>query len=248
MKPLHKTLIVLICTSVLSLFGQSNEGATSDSASTSTGAARSPGLAPKLDSQGRFWVYRNGPSQPRMPFTPYGWMSDITNNLTQMIKVDLEHHENPNNAFKPTRQSEKDACILLKVNWDNASWAGIAFISGPDKPAWWGETSRGRYYNLSSLPKKKLVLYARGQSGGEIIKVQLGVLAGKPYGDSLSKPFVSEELKLAQEWARHEIDLQPIPAAELMRVSNGFGIVVDQGSQPGPGTETQVYVDDIYFE
>jgi hypothetical protein len=249
MKTLNRIFITVMCLQVLSLWAQTNQGAASpDSVNRSTGGAQSPGLSPTLDSQGRFWVYRNGPSQPRMPFTPYGWMSDITNNLLQMIKMDLEHRENPNTAFRIMRQSEKEGCIRLQVKWDNASWAGIAFISGPDKPAWWGDTSRGRHYNLNKLPKKKLVLYARGAHGGEVIKVQLGALAGKPFGDSLSKPFTSEDLKLAEEWARHEVDLQTIPAAELSSVSNGFGIIVDQGSQPGPGVETEVYVDDVYFE
>jgi hypothetical protein len=205
------------------------------------------GIAPTVDAQGRFWVYRNGPLQPRMPFVPYGWMSDATNNLSQILHVDIENRERPNSVFRPP-QSEKECSIQIKIVWGNASWAGLAFISGPDKPAWWGDSNRGRYFNLSGLPKKKLVLYARGERGGESIKVQIGVLAGRPFGDSLSKPLMTEELKLTQEWTKQEIDLKGLQPSELTRICNGFGVVADQASQPGPGTETTFYIDDVYFE
>src|SRR5581483_5052204 len=42
-----------------------------------------------LDLEGRFWVYRNGPAQPLMPYSPYAWMSDSTN-LSSLIHMDLE--------------------------------------------------------------------------------------------------------------------------------------------------------------
>ena len=183
-----------------------------------------------------------------MPFSPYGWMSDDTNNLAQLIRVDVENRDRPNTAFKAAKQNERETCIQITLNWSNAAWAGIAFISGPDKPPWWGDTSRGKHFNLSKLSKKKLVFYARGAKGGEIIKAQIGALAGKPFGDSLTEPFVSDEFKLTKEWTRHEVDLSSIPSTELGRVCNGFGIVVEQSSQPGPGTETQFSVDDIHFE
>jgi hypothetical protein len=216
---------------------------------TSGAATDAPSLAPTVDASGRFWVYRNGPSQPRMPFIPYGFMSDVTNNLPQMLRVDVESRDQPNAAFKPPPgRPERECCIQIKVAWDSASWAGVAFISGPDKPAWWGESNRGRYYNLGNLPQKKLVFYARGERGGESIKVQIGVLGGKPFGDSLSKPIVSEELKLTSEWTRQEVDFKDVPNTELAKICNGFGIVADQASQPGPGTETKFYIDDIYFE
>ena len=204
--------------------------------------------APTTDGQGRFWVYRNGPTRPKMPFTPYGWMSDATNNLTEVIKVNVECRDHPNTAFKVPGQPEKDSCIQVKLKWDGANWAGVAFISGPDKPAWWGETDKGRYYNLSGLSNTKLILHLRGERGGEMVKVQFGVLSGKPFGDSLSKPFVSDEFKLTKEWARQEIDLSSVPSSELTRICNGFGVVADQASQPGPGTETTFYIDDVYFE
>ena len=205
------------------------------------------GRSPAMDPQGHFWVYRNGTNQPFMPFVPYGWMSDATN-LTQIIKVDLECRERPNAISKPSTAMERERCIKVQLTWGEASWASIAFISGPDRPPWWGQTKAGRHYNLGSLPKKKLVFYARGERGGEIIKAQIGTLNGKPFGDSLEKPLASEELKLTKDWTRFEMDLKDVPVTELARICSGFGVLAERANQPDSPTETQFYLDDIYYE
>jgi hypothetical protein len=204
---------------------------------------------PLFDAEGHFWVYRNGPMHPHMPFLPYGWMSDSTaTNLNQLIKVDLECRDHPNTIIKGATASETDYCIRIKFTWQDATWCSVAFISGPDKPPWWGENNIGRYYNLSSLPKKKLIFFARGEHGGESIQAQIGVLGQKPFGDSLPKPLLSEELKLTQDWARYEIDLNQIKASDLAHICNGFGVIAQLASQPGTPTETVVYIDDVYYE
>src|SRR5262249_53965453 len=111
---------------------------------------------PALDAQGRFWVYHNGPAHPPMPFLPYGWMSDETN-MGNLFDIDLESTENPNTIEKSAGGSaspadpEKECCMKVKVNWGDATWGSIAFISGPDRPPWWGENNRGRHYDLSGL-------------------------------------------------------------------------------------------------
>jgi hypothetical protein len=205
------------------------------------------GLPPTLDSQGRFWVYRNGPGHPVMPFMPYGWMSDATN-LLQLIQLDLQCRDHPNTVFRATGVPERDRCIRIKVTWRDASWASVAFISGRDKPPWWGDTEGGKYYNLAGLPRRRLVFYARGALGGETIKAQIGALGDKPYGDSLPQPIASEDIKLTQDWVRHEIELKDTPAPDLARICNGFGILAERASQPGSPVETQFYIDDVYFE
>jgi len=201
---------------------------------------------PTLDAQGRFWVYRNGTTHPKMPFTPYGWMSDATN-LSQIIQTDVESRDHPNTIIKPPTP-ERDFCIRLKITWGEATWASVGFISGPDKPAWWGETNTGRHYNFGALPKKKLVFYARGDKGSEVIKAQVGALGDKPFGDSLAKPIVSEELKLTLDWTRFELDLKGASNADLASICNGFGILVERESQSGSPLETQFYIDDVYLE
>ncbi len=200
-----------------------------------------------LDLEGRFWVYRNGPAQPLMPYSPYAWMSDSTN-LSSLIHMDLECRDHPNMVFRTPSASEPERCIRVVLNWDDATWASVAFISGPDRPAWWGDSNSGRYYNLNGLVKKKLVFYARGEHGDEVIKAQLGTLAGKPFGDSLKQPIVSDEIKLTQDWMRHEIDLGSEPSAELSRICCGFGFLVERSAQSGTVTNTTFYIDDVYFE
>ncbi len=202
---------------------------------------------PVLDSQGRFWVYRNGLTRPPMPFAPYGWMSDATN-LTQLIKIDLNWREHPNTDSKNPAAGEPEECIRLTVSWKDSTWVSVAFISGPAKPPWWGESNQGRYFNLSSLSKKKLVFYARGETGGETIQAQLGILGDKPFGDSLHTPVLSGEIKLTKDWERHEIDLKDVPPGDLSHICSGFGVIIERASQPGSPAETLIYLDDIYFE
>jgi hypothetical protein len=202
---------------------------------------------PVLDAEGHFWVYRNGLAHPPMPFSPYGWMSDITN-LTALIKIDLDCTDQPNPPSGSDPSDEKQFCIRAKITWGDATWASIAFISGPDQPPWWGENERGRHYDLSSLPKKKLVFYARGEQGGETIKAQIGLLGDKPFGDSLHQPIVSDEITLTKDWVRHEIDLKDVAPAELGHICNGFGVNVERANQPGSADATVFYLDDIYFE
>jgi hypothetical protein len=202
---------------------------------------------PILDSEGRFWVYHNGPAQPHMPFAPYGWMSDVTN-LAQAIQIDLECRDRPLMTARSAAASVMERCIRLKLTWEDATWAGVAFISGPDKPGWWGETNRGRYFDLGALPKKKLAFSVRGERGGEHVKIQIGILGNKPFGDSLSKPIIGEELELTQDWVHHEIDLKDIKISELRRICNGFGVIAERANQAGSPAETQFYIDEIYFE
>ena len=202
---------------------------------------------PSLDADGRFWVYRNGPVHPPMPFAPYGYMSDITN-MTGLVKVDLECTEHPNQTGSDQSSAETQTCIQMKVNWGDASWVGVAFISGPDTPPWWGENERGRHYDLSGLQKKKLVFYARGERGGEVLKVQFGMLGDKPYGDSTHQAIGSDDITLTPDWTRYQIDLKDVAPAELSHICNGFGVNLQRADQSGSQDSTVIYLDDIYFE
>ncbi len=208
---------------------------------------------PVLDAEGRFWVYRNGLAHPPMPFSPYGWMSDITNNLSSLIKIDLDCTDQPNQD-QPTQgtatpaSDERQCCIRTTINWGDATWASVAYIPGPDQPPWWGENDSGRHYDLSALPKKKLVFFVRGDHGGGTIKIQFGLLGNKPYGDSLHKPVSTEEITLTRNWVRHELDLSSIAPAEMAHICNGFGVNVERNNQPGGADATVFYLDDVYFE
>jgi len=209
-------------------------------------AAELHGEPPPLDKAGRFWVYRDGTANPRMPFSPYGWMSDAA--PSDVIQLDLECHDSPHVLDATTAANGDNTCLRLTVNWTNATWAAVSFISGPDKPAWWGNTNGGTYYDLRKLHRKKLIAYLRGDKGGERVTVKLGILAQRPFGDSLAKPIASDLLELSTSWQRYELDLSAEPPEELSHICNGFGILLERSSQPGESTRTRIYLDNIYFE
>jgi hypothetical protein len=204
-----------------------------------------PARSSTLDSDGRFWLYRNGALHPKMPFSPYGWASDATN-LVEVITMDLENRDQPNAVIKPPTP-ERERCILMKISWSEATWASVAFISGPDKPAWWGDSNLGRYYDFRALPKKHLIFYARGSKGGEVIKAEIGTLGDKPYGDSIADP-ITKEVKLTADWNRFELDFTNVASRDLSHVCNGFTVAVERSAQTGSPAETEFYLDDIYFE
>jgi hypothetical protein len=204
---------------------------------------------PRLDPAGRFWIYRNDPNRPAMPFRPYGWMSDGP--ADKVISLDLECSSNPHLEAGQDVPSKDDVCMHVEMQWNLAVWAAIAFISGPDTPApgWWGDDKRGWYYDLRGLKKKKLVFWARGEKGGEVIEVQMGILGKKkPFGDSVSKPFSGELPSLTKDWTRFEIDFSGIPVSELERVCSGFVIRAEWFNQPEPSLATRFYIDDVYLE
>lgn len=204
---------------------------------------------PPLDKEGRFWVYRNGKRNPPLMFIPYGYMPS---QASEMLSMDLECKENPYQEKanqQPSESSEEEMCISVKVKWTYPYWCGVAFISGPDAPQWWGEDNRGWYYDLRMIKKKKLVFYARGATGNERIQVKVGILGDKPYGDSLPFPVQTRWLKLSTQWTRFELDLSKQKPENLQRICNGFTFVLSQDQQENPNTPmTQFYLDHIYFE
>jgi hypothetical protein len=208
---------------------------------------------PRVGDDGRFWVYKDGKNNPRLPFIPYAWMPAESG---KMMTLDLECQQNPHQEKQETAQEgqanpspEPPMCIAVKVNWKTPWWVGVAFVSGPDDPQWWGEDDRGWYYDLSGLKKKKLVFYARGETGKERIQIKAGILGNKPYGDSLKFPAQTKWLKLPTEWTKFELDLSKFKPEDLKYICNGFTFVlsVDQQEDSNVST-TQFYLDTIYFE
>ncbi len=198
---------------------------------------------PSLDGSGRFWLYTSGKGGATMPFVPYAWMPE---QASQIMKMDAACVENPH--VESGKATPEDSCISVTVNWAPPYWCGVAFLSGPDRPQWWGEDSRGWYYDLSGLKTKKLVFYARGVQGTERIQVKAGILGDKKYGDSLKFPAESRWLKLSKEWQRFELDLSGYRAEDLCRICNGFTFVLNKDQQADSNNRTQFFLDTIYFE
>ena len=200
---------------------------------------------PHLDADGRFYVYKPSASGTSMPFVPYGLMPT---EAAQMMKVNVTNHDDPFLPGNVGTAKTDVTCIDVKISWQAPAWCGCAFISGPDKPAWWAEDDRGWYYDLSVLNKKKLVFYARAKGGQDTrIQVKVGILGDKKYGDSMPLPVETRWLKLPTKWTRYELDLSGFTAQQLGKICNGLTFVTNQ-DQNGGASETDFSLSEIYFE
>ena len=196
---------------------------------------------PTLDRDGRFWLYGPG-LQGEMPFSPYAWMPA---NAGDFLTMDFSAKP----RAEPGRSGAAGTCIAVQINWQQPYWCAVAFLSGPDSPSpWWGEDTRGWHFDLSGLPKKKLVVHARGETGGEKIQIKFGILGDKKYGDSLPFPAVSDWLTLSKDSKPYELDLARHKPADLVRICNGFTFAVERRLQAGNPAVTRFYIDSIYFE
>lgn len=202
-----------------------------------------------FDENSRFWVYKDGiipeendldPVPPYgIPYLPYAWMSDSPDKLSEMIKMNLKHKQNPHKG---------NMCIAVSIKWLEANWCGVGFVSGPDKDKegapWWGKTNHGWYYDLSKLKKKKFVFHLRGENGGERVQWKIGFLGNEKYGDSLPFPAETKWLKLNKEWTRYELDLSK---KKLERVCS-LCFVVERLWQTDREAPVNFYIDTAYFE
>lgn len=111
-------------------------------------------------------------------------------------------------------------------------WAGI-YWQYPDSN--WGERP-GR--NL--IGAKRLVFWAKGEIGNEIIEFKTGGIRDKKYEDSFEKSL--GRIKLTQGWEQYEIDLD---GQDLSSVIGGFAWIASKDANPNGVT---FYLNDIYFE
>jgi hypothetical protein len=197
---------------------------------------------PNYDSAGRFYLYSKDAPAGAMPFVPYGFMPA---EAAQMVKIDPECKVKPNP--EEGEKASDGTCIKLSIKWADPFWCGVAFLSGPDAPPWWGEDNRGDHYDFSGLKKKRLLFYARGETGKERIQVKFGILGDKKYGDSTQFPAESSWLRLTTDWQRFELPLDKYRASDLSRVSNAFTVVCKKVMQEGTG-DTTFYLDTIFLE
>jgi hypothetical protein len=196
---------------------------------------------PTLDAQGRFYLYRNADAV--LPYIPCDWMPG---EASKLMKVDINCTNAP--PLDPgSKATEKDTCILVSVKWGFPNWCGVAFVSGPDSPPWWGEDDRGWAYDLSGLKQRKLIFYARSEQGASI-QVKVGILGDKPHGDSLRFPVETRWLKLSKNWTRFELDLSKYKPEQLNRICNGFTFVVDRARQEGSADSLDFQLTNIYWE
>ncbi len=152
----------------------------------------------------------------KSPFIPSGWMGN-----TGAIGMDDKCAVNPHTGK-----------TCLKVDYKAGdNWAGVVWQSPAND---WGDQPGGA--DLTGA--KKLVIWARGDKGGEKVKFGFGLIGSdKKYSDSGKGEI---EATLTAEWKAYEID---VSSQDLTRVKTGLYWVV-----AGQGSPLTFYLDDVSFE
>lgn len=154
-------------------------------------------------------------------YIPAGWMGDA-----KAIQVDPAHADNPHSG---------KTCMKWAFT-ASSGWGGVAWQS-PEQD--WGDQRGG--YDLTGA--KRLVFYARGESGGEEVSFGFGLITPpKKYFDTALRN--KDKVKLTREWQRVEIPLDDLKDGEtLRRIKMGFVWTVASSGKP-----VVFYLDDIRWE
>ncbi|MBN2711325.1 MAG: hypothetical protein JXR97_02685 [Planctomycetes bacterium] len=161
-------------------------------------------------------VYGDTMSDP-WPYVPSGYMGN-----TGAVKMDDKCTTNP-----------KDGKTCLKVTYSATdNWAGVVWQSPAND---WGEKEGG--WDLSAA--KKVTFWARGEEGGEKVKVEAGIL-GKDAAFPDSEKAFSMEITMTKEWKQYTADLT---GKDLSCIKTGFCWVVG-----GQGKPITFYFDEIKYE
>jgi len=166
-----------------------------------------------------FYVVNNSVVPPPRNFALSGFMGDIT---------DLNAVGSYTNLLVKGR-------AVLKFKYEpkgNNGWAGATWQNPPNS---WGVYDGG--YNLGEA--RKLVFWARGDKGGEVVEFTAGgAAANYPDSDSIA----TGPILLGREWTEYIVDLTPF---QLFYISTGFGLVVKHDQNP---YGCVFYLDDIRYE
>ncbi len=174
------------------------------------------------DAPKPFPVYSDTKS-PDNHYSPSGWMGDYGD-----LKVNDQYGVNPHSGT---------TCIQWKYSAKGANGAGWAGVYWQNPANNWGAKKGG--FDLTGATK--LVFWARGEKGGEIIaEVGVGGITGK-YADT--DKVSTGPIKLTTEWKQYEID---ISKADLSYISGGFFWTAKAEDEPAGGIT--FYLDDIRFE
>jgi hypothetical protein len=149
-------------------------------------------------------------------YAPSGWMGDIGS-----LTMDAACAEQPHAGAR-----------CLKFTYDRLEgWAGVVWQHPAND---WGDRPGG--FDLGGA--KRLVFWARGALGGEIVKFGFGLLDDdKPYSDSGR---AERRIVLTPEWRRYEIGLG---GKSLHRIKSGFWWTLG-----GQGRPVTFYLDDVRYE
>ena len=155
-------------------------------------------------------------------YIPSGWMGD---------SGDIQF----NDSWREDTHSG-NSCMKIKYSARGAQGAGWAGIYWQNPANNWGSQMGG--YDLSGY--NKLVFWARGEKGGEVIsEFKVGGLSGA-YSDSDATSI--GPITLTKDWKQYDVDLKGL---DLSYISGGFAFTVSARDNPEGCT---FYLDDIKFE
>jgi hypothetical protein len=174
-----------------------------------------------------FYIYADKNS-PQNHFTPSGWMGDYGD-----LKFNGQSQEEPFSGV---------TCIKITYTakkTQGQGWAGIYWQSSQNN---WGKRDTG--FDLTGF--NKLVFWAKGKNGGEVItKVKVGGITKTSLGDPVEFPdSVDVEygpIRLTNEWQQYYINLVD---KDLSYINGGLAIVFSADQVQG---EQTIYLDEIYF-
>ena len=156
-----------------------------------------------------------------------GWMGDATKAVT----LDDAYTTNPQTP--PT-------CVKITYRIPSDSvdkWAGIYAQFNVKGQYNWGD-----YPGRDLTGYTKLVWYAKGETGNEMVEFKAGGIntPGKTYKDSFERTFGT--IKLGKGWNRYEMDLSK---ENLSSVIGGFCWIATKRSNPNGLT---FYIDSVTYE
>lgn len=160
-------------------------------------------------------------------FTASGWMGDGEYGR-RYIELNGAYETNPRSV---------PSCIRIQYTFGPYKWAGIYWQNKPDN---WGDKEGNNY---SKKGFKKLIFWAKGETGKEVVEFKAGGIsnAKKPYKDSFEETV--GRITLSNDWKQYTIDLE---SANLSSVIGGFCWVAS--SDYNNQRTIIFYIDDIYFE
>ena len=161
-------------------------------------------------------------------FTASGWMGDGEYGR-KYIDFDGANDSHPHS---------KPDSIKVTYKFGLNRWAGIYWQNKPDN---WGDKP-GTDYSKKGF--KKIVFWARGGTGGEVVEFKAGDISNpnKKYHDSFGVS--TGRVTLSKDWKKYEIDLRD---SDLSSVIGGFCWVASKDYNRKKNKIT-FYIDDIIFE
>lgn len=168
-----------------------------------------------------FYVYKNA-GYDGNHFTPTGWMGDIED-----MKFTTKSFIKPKEGM---------SCIKIDYSANKSRGAGWAGVYWQEPANNWGVEKKG--FDLTGA--KKLIFYARGERGGEVVDAfKVGGITGT-YPDSSESSI--GPIMLTKKWEKYTIDLKN---KDLSHIIGGFMFVLSAESNPDGMI---LYIDDIKFE